>query len=405
MSNRRLLLADDSLTIQKVVNLTFSDEGFHVETVGDGDSALAAIRDTRPDIVLADVNMPGADGYSICELLRQNETTRQIPVILLVGSFEPFDEERAELVGANAFLTKPFQSIRQLIAQVNELLESVPSTNGHVETEPAETEPVPQTSQPEDDIVSLYTQSFAADQSTDIEDALEQSMSGYDDSSLDDEMIETSYMPSDRDSETLDFEIVGNSDTSESVREENAGLAPGIEQYFSETDIETTGYETSPLDPFSTPIEQVGESEAVLQDQSFKEEFPISFDETHPNAIPGYPEPIWRSPSDTDAEPLNERANDFFAEAEVPFGALDKGVEQNSQMGIETVSFEPPAPPKKFEEIDLLDIPSIGSAETVELTTAERAELMGSEKQVVSVSPELMELIVQKVVEKMSQKY
>lgn len=402
MSHRRLLLADDSLTIQKVVNLTFSDEGFHVETVGDGDSALAAIRNTRPDIVLADVNMPGADGYSICELLRQNETTRQIPVILLVGSFEPFDEERAELVGANGFLTKPFQSIRQLIAQVNDLLESVPSTNGHVESEPVVTEAVPQTSQPEDDIVSLYTQSFAADQSTDVEDGLEQSMSGYDDSSLDDEMIETSYMPSDQDSEALDFEIVGNSDTAESMREENAGLAPGIEQYFSETDIAPTSYETNPLNPFSAPVEQAGESEAVLLDQSGTEEFPISFDATVPNITPGVTEPSWQLLSDAVAKPSKEQANDIFAETETP---LDESDEQTNQMGIETISFDPPAPPRTFQEIDLLDIPSIGSAETVELTTAERAELMGSEKQVVSVSPELMELIVQKVVEKMSQKY
>ena len=405
MSNRRLLLADDSLTIQKVVNLTFSDEGFHVETVGDGDSALAAIRDTRPDIVLADVNMPGADGYSICEILRRDETTRQIPVILLVGSFEPFNEERAELVGANAFLTKPFQSIRQLIAQVNELLESVPSTNGHVETEPVETEAVSQTSPPEDDIVSLYTQSFAADQSTDVEDDLEQSMSGYDDSSLDDEMIETSYMPLDRDSETLDFEIAGNSDVAESIREENAGLAPGIGQYFNDPEVAPTGYETNPLDPFSAAVEQAGEREGVLLDRSGTDEFPISFDETVPNVNPGNAEPIWRSPSDAEAEP-NEQSNDFFAEAEPRFGDLDVSVEQTSQMGIETVSFDAPASHQRtFEEIDLLDIPSIGSAETVELTTAERAELMGSEKQVVSVSPELMELIVQKVVEKMSQRY
>jgi DNA-binding response OmpR family regulator len=68
--------------------------------------------------------MPGPNGYQICEMLRSNEATRDLPVVLLVGSFEPFDENEAARVGANAFLTKPFQSIRQLVSQVSELIQS-----------------------------------------------------------------------------------------------------------------------------------------------------------------------------------------------------------------------------------------------------------------------------------------
>src|SRR5690606_35222633 len=74
-----------------------------------------------PDIVLADVNMPGLTGYQICEKLRQDPATASIPVVLLVGSFEPFDEAEASRVGANAFLTKPFHSIRQLVDLVHDL--------------------------------------------------------------------------------------------------------------------------------------------------------------------------------------------------------------------------------------------------------------------------------------------
>ncbi|HEX8288002.1 MAG TPA: response regulator [Pyrinomonadaceae bacterium] len=124
MSKRKLLLADDSITIQKVVNLTFADEGIEVISVGDGDAAMQKIAEDAPNLVLADVNMPGMSGYQICESIKQNAATQTIPVILLVGSFEPFDEAEAYRVGADDYLTKPFQSIRQLVSKVSDLLES-----------------------------------------------------------------------------------------------------------------------------------------------------------------------------------------------------------------------------------------------------------------------------------------
>ncbi len=98
MPKRKLLLADDSITIQKVVNLTFADEGIEVITASDGDTAMKKFVEATPDLVMADVNMPGLDGYRICEMIKQDDETKQIPVILLVGSFEPFDEEEALLV-------------------------------------------------------------------------------------------------------------------------------------------------------------------------------------------------------------------------------------------------------------------------------------------------------------------
>ena len=121
MSKRKLLLADDSVTIQKVVNLTFADEGIEVVTTGDGNTAMEKFREIKPDLVMADVNMPGLNGYQICEQIKLDETTKQTPVILLVGSFEPFDEEKARAVGADDYLTKPFQSIRQLVSKVTGL--------------------------------------------------------------------------------------------------------------------------------------------------------------------------------------------------------------------------------------------------------------------------------------------
>ncbi len=122
MVKHRILLADDSVTIQKVVNLTFADEGIEVVAVGDGDAAMQKFVEAVPDLVMVDVNMPGVDGYHICEMIKQDDETKHIPVILLVGSFEPFDEDEARRVGADDFLTKPFQSIRQLVNKVSDLL-------------------------------------------------------------------------------------------------------------------------------------------------------------------------------------------------------------------------------------------------------------------------------------------
>lgn len=122
MSKQKLLLADDSVTIQKVVKLTFADEGIDVDVVGDGDMAMLKFAESTPDIVLADVNMPGLSGYEVCERIKQNGAN--VPVVLLVGSFEPFDTEEARRVGADGFLTKPFQSIRQLVEVVTNLLAS-----------------------------------------------------------------------------------------------------------------------------------------------------------------------------------------------------------------------------------------------------------------------------------------
>jgi CheY-like chemotaxis protein len=122
VTGRKLLLADDSATIQKVVGLTFRDEGLEVITVSDGRQAVEMLEEVAPDIVLADVFMPGLNGYEVCEHIKRNERFRHIPVMLLVGSFEPFDEAEARRVGADDYLTKPFQSIRTLIGKVGNLL-------------------------------------------------------------------------------------------------------------------------------------------------------------------------------------------------------------------------------------------------------------------------------------------
>ena len=118
---KTILLADDSITIQKVVELTFSDGEYRVLCVGNGAQALRKIAESRPDIVLLDVIMPEKNGYEVCEAMRSDPATAGIPVLLLTGTFEPFDRRRADAAGADGHLTKPFES-HTLVARVDELI-------------------------------------------------------------------------------------------------------------------------------------------------------------------------------------------------------------------------------------------------------------------------------------------
>jgi CheY-like chemotaxis protein len=120
---RRLLLADDSITIHKVVELVLSGEGFDIKMTSDGEAALAAIPSFNPDIVLADVEMPKMNGYLLCEKIKQDPSTSRIPVLLLAGAFEPFDEEGAKKVGADGFVIKPFDA-QELISKIHDAIES-----------------------------------------------------------------------------------------------------------------------------------------------------------------------------------------------------------------------------------------------------------------------------------------
>jgi CheY-like chemotaxis protein len=117
--SRTILLADDSVTIQKVIELTFMEEDYEVVAAGDGDEALERLDEQRPDFVIADVHMPGASGIDVCR--RSKQLYPEVPVLLLVGTFEPFDEAEARAAGADAHLKKPFDS-QELLQLVDDLM-------------------------------------------------------------------------------------------------------------------------------------------------------------------------------------------------------------------------------------------------------------------------------------------
>lgn len=116
---RSLLVADDSTTIRRVVEITFRDSEFILDCVGDGDQALRELRSGRHDLVLADVVMPGPNGYEICRRIKSS--ARPVPVLLLAGTFESFDHDQARECGADGCLLKPFDS-QTLLDRVSMLL-------------------------------------------------------------------------------------------------------------------------------------------------------------------------------------------------------------------------------------------------------------------------------------------
>lgn len=117
----RLLLADDSVTIQRVIELTFADEGIEVVSVGDGQQAIERLSAERFDVVLADVGMPGVDGFAVAAHVQSWPDLAGLPVILLTGAFDTVDQARVDAVKAAGVLAKPFEP-QMVIAKVREVL-------------------------------------------------------------------------------------------------------------------------------------------------------------------------------------------------------------------------------------------------------------------------------------------
>lgn len=110
MSEPVVLVVDDSPTVRKIVQLTLQRERIRVVTAGDGLSALAAVADEQPDLILLDIMLPRMDGYNICQVIRKNMAYRDLPIIMLSGKDGLFDKMRGKLAGSTEYMTKPFDS-------------------------------------------------------------------------------------------------------------------------------------------------------------------------------------------------------------------------------------------------------------------------------------------------------
>jgi len=106
----RVLLADDSPHALRMGERILREEGFEVATAANGAAALAGLAETDPDVILADVFLPGTSGYQICEHVKSRPRFRHTRVVLTAGALEPLDEDEARRVQADALLKKPFEA-------------------------------------------------------------------------------------------------------------------------------------------------------------------------------------------------------------------------------------------------------------------------------------------------------
>ena len=118
----RILVADDNSNIHRTISLALKDAGVEVVAVGNGEAAVRKMAEIKPDLVLADIFMPVRNGYEVCEFVKHDPRFSGIPVVLLIGAFDPFDEREAQRVQADGILKKPFVPPDALLRTVADLL-------------------------------------------------------------------------------------------------------------------------------------------------------------------------------------------------------------------------------------------------------------------------------------------
>lgn len=127
---RKILLADDSVTAQNMGRKILADAGYDVVAVNNGSAALKKINETRPDLVVLDIYMPGYSGLEVCQRLKESPETARIPVLLTVGKLEPFKPEEARRVRAEGYIVKPFEASELLSALAKLEDKVVPRSEG-----------------------------------------------------------------------------------------------------------------------------------------------------------------------------------------------------------------------------------------------------------------------------------
>ena len=145
--SRTLLLADGSVTIQRVVELTFAHEDVRVTAVSDGRKAIQLLESEQPDVVLADVDLAEVNGYALAAHMRRIPRLKNVPILLLAGAFEPVDQQKARDVGSDGVIIKPFEP-QVVVTRVKELIDqrdraaSPSPAKGEAAEEPAGPKPV-----------------------------------------------------------------------------------------------------------------------------------------------------------------------------------------------------------------------------------------------------------------------
>ncbi len=105
---RSILVVDDSATVRKLISNKLEKSGHVVACAEDGVEAMEWIGANKPDLVLLDIAMPRMDGYQVCKLIRSNEATKDVPVVMISGKDGFFDKVRGRMAGTSGYITKPF---------------------------------------------------------------------------------------------------------------------------------------------------------------------------------------------------------------------------------------------------------------------------------------------------------
>lgn len=149
----KVLVADDSLNVQKTLSQLLGEAGIEVVTVGNGEHAVRKLAQFKPDVVLADVFMPVRSGFEVCEYIKSSEEFSHVPVLLLASTLEPYDEKEALRVGADGRVSKPFSEPAAVLNSVQEWLAKAaeakpvpapPAVEEAAPVEPAVEEPGPE---------------------------------------------------------------------------------------------------------------------------------------------------------------------------------------------------------------------------------------------------------------------
>jgi len=117
----RILIVDDEPNIVLALELLMKKEGYEVHTVSDGERAVQAAKELRPDLILLDIMMPKMDGYEVCQSIRSDALLKDVSIIMLTAKGREVEREKGMALGADLYITKPF-STRQVVMKVREIL-------------------------------------------------------------------------------------------------------------------------------------------------------------------------------------------------------------------------------------------------------------------------------------------
>lgn len=121
MSKGKILVVDDEIYIVHILDFSLGMEGYEVVTALDGEQALERVASEKPDLIVLDIMMPKLDGYEVCRAVKSNPATKNVPVILLSAKGRNVDQKMGFDVGADDYITKPF-NVREVLARIRAVL-------------------------------------------------------------------------------------------------------------------------------------------------------------------------------------------------------------------------------------------------------------------------------------------